>query len=153
MTSDFSGRSRTSMLPANRANSKKARSRSRKKLRILARRWTREIKFGGAAWADWLGTELMMGCQQINKEGQSSTMTQTLTADNADVTDLHRSERVQPGPFEFVEMRAIGVPSLGEIGFCGQSRATGLSTENAMLFGKTMQSIALRYGTQPGWPV
>jgi hypothetical protein len=31
-------------------------------LRLLARRWMREIRFGGAAWADWLGTELMMGC-------------------------------------------------------------------------------------------
>ena len=42
-------------------------------LRLLAQRWTRAIGFGGAGWADWLGAELMIGCQQINKEGQSST--------------------------------------------------------------------------------
>ncbi len=42
-------------------------------LRLLAQRWTRAIELGGAGWADWLGTELMIGCQQINKEGQSST--------------------------------------------------------------------------------
>jgi hypothetical protein len=42
-------------------------------LRLLARRWIREVRLGGADWADWLGTELMIGCKQINKEGQLST--------------------------------------------------------------------------------
>jgi hypothetical protein len=40
-------------------------------------------------------------------------------------------------------MRVIRVPTLGEICFCGQSRTTWLSTENAMIFGKTVQSFAL----------
>jgi hypothetical protein len=34
---------------------------------LPARRWIREIGFGGAAWADWLGTELMIGCSFAQK--------------------------------------------------------------------------------------
>src|SRR6185312_6629925 len=79
MTSDCSGRSRTRRLPANRANNKRASSRSRKKLRVLARRWIWAIGFGGGACADWLGTELMISSNRvIRKSGVAQTKTSPL---------------------------------------------------------------------------
>src|SRR6478609_2657310 len=61
------------MLPANRANIKRTSSRSRKRLRLLTQRWIRAIGCCGAGWTDWLGTELMVGSKQSNKEERSST--------------------------------------------------------------------------------